>query len=93
MNQVTRNPAQHRFELEVDGQTCIADYRELPGVWAITHVEVPLKLRGRGLATRLAQDIVQFARNENHKIQPICPFMVAYFSRHPADRDVLAESQ
>ena len=89
MNPVIHNSAQNRFEMEVEGQTCLADYRPAPGVWAIFHVETPPELRGRGLATQLAQGIVQLAREENQKIEPICPFMVAYFKRHPHERDVL----
>ena len=37
-----------RFELEAEGHTAFASYRNIDGVIAITHTEVPYALRERG---------------------------------------------
>jgi hypothetical protein len=83
MNSVFRNTKQSRFELETDGQISVADYRERPDTLVITHIGVPEALRGQGLASQLAQGIIDYARAENLKVQPLCPFMATYFDRHP----------
>ena len=84
------NPAQSRFELETNGHLSIADCLVRPGEWVVIHVEVPPALRGGGVASQLAAGIVEHARGEKRKIVPLCPFMAAYFERHPEARDVLS---
>jgi len=87
------NEEKSRFELETDGQLAIADCLASPNEWVVTHVEVPVALRGGGVASKLAVGIVDIARHEGKKISPVCPFMVAYFQRHPDARDVLSERE
>lgn len=84
------NSKESRFQSEVDGQLAIADCLVRPGEWIVTHVEVPVALRGGGIASKLAAGIVEHARSEKRVIVPMCPFMAAYFERHPEARDVLS---
>ena len=87
---VTNNPQRSRFELEQDGQVAVADYDLEGNIMTVTHVIVPPALRGGGLATALAAEVVAHARRENLKIIPQCSFMVAYVQRHPEVKDLLA---
>lgn len=87
------NSQKSRFELEVNGQLAIADCVVRPKEWIVTHVEVPTSLRGGGVASQLAQAIVEHARTEGGHIVPVCPFMATYFQRHPEARDVLQEPE
>lgn len=84
------NAQKSRFELETQGQMAIADCLTGENQWAVTHVEVPPSLRGGGVASALAAGIVEYAREKGGKIAPVCPFMVAYFARHPDTHDVLS---
>ena len=84
------NPAQQRFELEVDGLTAFADYRSRPGVIVITHVEAPLLLRGTGAAGRLMQGVAEQARAKGLKIEPRCPYAQVWLERHPEQHDLIA---
>jgi len=85
------NAQKSRFELETGGQMAIADCLTGENEWAVTHVEVPPSLRGGGVASALAAGIVEYAREKGGKIAPVCPFMVAYFARHPDIKDVLSD--
>ena len=87
---VTLNSQRSRFELEQDGQAAIADYHLSGDVMTITHVIVPTALRGGGLASALAAEVVAHARREKLRIVPQCSFMAAYFQRHPEAKDLLA---
>ena len=87
---IVRNSQQNRFETTRDGQLSIAQYEQSGDQMTITHVIVAPALRGQGVGSALAQFIVQTAREQNLKIVPQCPFMAAYFERHPDQSDVLA---
>lgn len=87
---ITRNDAHHRFETTVDGQLSVAQYEQSGDQMTITHVIVAPALRGQNIGSSLAGFIVQTARAEKLKIVPQCPFMAAYFERHPDAADVLA---
>ena len=84
------NDAHSRFETTVNGQTAVAQYEASGAVLTITHIAVPPPIEGQGVASALARFIIETARADGLKIVPQCPFMAAYFRRHPDDADVLA---
>ena len=88
---VTNNESKRRFELQQDEGTSVADYVPAEGVLTITHVVVPVALRGRGIASQLAQGVVDYAREHSLKLRPVCPFMVTYLERHPEHRDLVID--
>ncbi len=55
----------------------------------IDHTEVSEELRGKGIAGKLVKHVVAFARKENKRIIPLCPFAKSYIEKHPEMRDVL----
>jgi hypothetical protein len=84
------NTARSRFELEADGVTVFMNYRLNGNVISLDHTETPVAARGRGLASRLVQGVLDEARARGLKIVPRCPFVVAYVARHPEYRDLVA---
>jgi predicted GNAT family acetyltransferase len=78
---VTDNREAHQFELTVDGQTAVLIYERRPHALALVHTEVPPALRGRGLATRLAEAAVNAARTEGLQVIAICPFVRAFLRK------------
>ena len=54
----------------------------------IDHTEVQPSLRGQGIARRLVDAAVSWARLNNKKIGATCPYVVAQFARDPSIRDV-----
>lgn len=79
-----------RFERVEEEGIAFATYRDLPGVRAILHVETPAHMRGRGVAEKLMDDIVAWARGEHVKLMPRCSYAAHYFEAKPDARDVLA---
>ena len=62
---VSHNPAQHRFEVAVEGQFAIAEYTmPSPSVMRLTHTVVPKALEGRGIAGALARFAMAHARSK-----------------------------
>lgn len=60
--------------------------------FVIDHTEVNPIYQGQGLGKQLVEKAVDFARERNMKILPLCPFARAIFDRIPAYKDVRAIS-
>jgi len=54
----------------------------------IDHTEVQPRLRGQGIARRLVDAAVAWARQNNKKISATCPYVVTQFDRDPKIGDV-----
>jgi predicted GNAT family acetyltransferase len=90
MAAIRDNKAQHRFELDVEGQVAFANYRETPQAVIITHTETPRALRGRGIASELVKGALGMIRADGHKVIAGCGFVVDYLGKHPEYRDLVA---
>jgi len=86
---VRQNTAQSRFELDAEGGTALAYYRQGDGVLTIHHTETPPHLQGRGIASKLVRGALEAARAQNLKVVPRCSFVAAYMARHPEFNDLL----
>jgi hypothetical protein len=67
---------------------------EMTYVWSgnqfiIDHTEVSPLLEGKGIGKQLVQKAVDFAREKNVKILPLCPFAKKVFDKTEAYKDVL----
>jgi len=90
MPAVRQNPARSRFELVVDGDTAVANYRLAEGVITFTHTETPAHLRGRGIASQLVEGALEQARAQGLKVRAGCDFVRAYLARHREYDDLVA---
>jgi len=57
----------------------------------IDHTDVSDKLRGKGAGKELVLAAVEFARENNIKILPLCPFAKSVFDKTPELIDVLSK--
>jgi uncharacterized protein len=87
---VRDNRARSRFELDADGITAFMNYRLSGNVISLDHTETPVEARGRGIASRLIQGVLETARARGLKILPRCPFVRDYLDKHPQYRDLVA---
>ena len=55
----------------------------------IEHTEVSEELKGQNVGFQLVKAAVEFAREQNIKIIPLCPFANSVFKRKPEFADVL----
>jgi predicted GNAT family acetyltransferase len=49
----------------------------------VYHTEVSSKAEGKGLAKKLLETMVAYAREKKLMVIPLCPFVHAQFKRHP----------
>lgn len=68
---------------------------EMTYTWAgtdriiIDHTEVNESLKGKNIGKQMVMKAVEFARKNNIKIIPLCPFAKSVFQKTPEIRDVL----
>ena len=55
----------------------------------IDHTQVQPAFNGKGVGKELVYKAVEFAREKNLKILPLCPFAAAMFKKNEEIRDVL----
>lgn len=90
---VVLNMAEHRYELPIEGsdELALAFFRDdQNGNRVLTHTEVPFQFSGQGIGSRLAKGVFDDARATGIKLALQCPFMGAWFARHPEYADVVA---
>lgn len=86
---VRDNPAARRFELDVDGALAVAQYRLDGDTILFTHTEVPARLQGRGIGSRLVRGALDAARARGLRVVPLCSFVADYVRRHPEVKDLV----
>jgi predicted GNAT family acetyltransferase len=85
---ISNNPARHRFEASIAGNTAFLDYHLTPRVLTLNHTEVPDTLREHGLGSKLVRAALEFARREGLQVKPLCPFATGYIRKHPEYADL-----
>ena len=59
-------------------------------VRAAEHTLVPTTIGGRGVAMRLVEALVEDARAQQFRIDPVCSYVAKAFERHPDWADLRA---
>ncbi|MFD1881240.1 GNAT family N-acetyltransferase [Paracoccus pacificus] len=88
---VIENPAEHRFELALDGEDIAAAYYRIDenGDVVLTHTEVPYAYSGRGIGTRLATGVFDLIRASGRKAVLRCSFMAKFYTTHREYDDIV----
>lgn len=82
--EIVQNTDTSQFELKLDANsTAIVEYQIAGKNIIFTHTEVPQKYEGKGIASRLARHVLDYAVAEGFKIQALCPYIAMYVARHP----------
>lgn len=87
---VTHATNERRFEAQVDGWLCVADYGIAGQVMTMTHTYVPPALAGRGIAAALVAAALAHARSAGLRVRPSCSYVARYMQRHRHTHDLLA---
>ncbi len=83
-------PEQGRYELTVDGAVAgWVTYRLHDPHITFIHTEVRPAYAGRGLAQRLARDVLDDARARGLRVRPLCPYIAGYIRAHPEYQDLV----
>lgn len=91
MSVVIDNQSEHRFTLAIEGSHDVAAaYYRLEGDrLTLTHTIVPERYSGLGIGSKLARGVFEALRETGRNAVLQCPFMAAYYARHPEYSDVV----
>lgn len=87
-----QNETKGSFYVELDGKVVgemtysIAN----PNLIIIDHTEVGEELKGKGAGVQMLNAAVEYAREHQIKIIPLCPFVKSVFDKKEEIRDVLS---
>lgn len=80
---VRHNESRHRFEIDLeDGALALLAYLPRDRTLNLVHTEVPAPWEGRGIAARLAQAAMEYAREAGFTVIPSCPYVQEYLRHH-----------
>ncbi|MEM8964969.1 MAG: GNAT family N-acetyltransferase [Bacteroidota bacterium] len=80
---VVHQPEKKRFAIPLNDETAVLEYIPAKKFIVFTHTEVPVSHEGKGLASRLAKTGLEYAKETNQPVMPLCPYVAMYIRRHP----------
>ncbi len=93
MNNTTK-VTKSRFEIHEDGKTSYLEFETDGHGWmTIWHTEVAKEVRGRGIGLELVTTAFQYARENNLKVDVICPLAHHLVETHPEFAEFLGNKK
>ncbi|MBI3170084.1 MAG: N-acetyltransferase [Chloroflexi bacterium] len=89
--EITHNPAENRFETWVDGQLAKLDYSEDGDAILMMHVGVPYEFRGQGVAGKITQAALEYAKSKSLRVIPMCSYVRDYIRRNPQYAELMKQ--
>jgi len=89
--EVVNNTVEQRFEAQVGEYLAVIDYIPKEKTITYTHTGVPDEIGGQGLAGKMARTALIYARDNDLKVIPQCPFVAAYIRRNPEYQELVWE--
>jgi uncharacterized protein len=82
----------NKFFTEVAGKESNLTYEKIAdNIWDYKLMFVPKNLREQGIAGKVVEYALNFARKNNIKIKATCSFVNGYIEAHPEFKDVLMD--
>ena len=86
--EIIHNEAENRFETWIDNQLSKLDYMQDGNTIVMTHVGVYPEHRGQGIAGKLTQVALEYAKERSFRVIPMCPYIAAYIRRNTRYEDL-----
>lgn len=86
--EVKQNDAENTFEVWIDGYLSKLDYMLDDKNFVITHVGVYPEFRGQGVAGKIVETALQYAKENSLRVVPMCSYAAAYIRRNPQYLDL-----
>ena len=81
--EVVHNEAANTFESWIDGHLSKLDYFQDDKNFVITHVGVYPAFRGQGVAGRIMEASLEYAKQNSLRVVPMCSYAAAYIRKNP----------
>ena len=84
------NKERGRFEVPVENELAVADYKLTDNTMVFTHTWVPRELRGQGIGKELVRQALEYARSHDYRVKGKCPFVKSYLDNHSEFSGIIA---
>jgi hypothetical protein len=91
--EILNNESENRFEVWIEGYLSKLEYIKDGKNFVITHVGVYPELRGQGVAGRITQVALEYARANSLRVIPMCSYAAAYIHRNPQYADLTKQRE
>jgi hypothetical protein len=81
--EVTHNKAANTFETRINGYLSKLDYFQDDKNFVITHVGVHPEFRGQGVAGKIVDASLEYAKQNSLRVIPMCSYAASYIRRNP----------
>ena len=81
--EIVHNPIENRFETWIEQRLSKLDYLLDGNTIVMTHVGVHPDDRGHGVAGKLTQFALDYARGKSLRVIPMCSYVASYIRRNP----------
>jgi len=79
-----------RFITTIEDQDCFLEYKDADEhTWEFFHTFVPESLRHHGIAAKLAEFALTFAKQHHKKITPTCSYVMNFIAKNKRFRDLV----
>ncbi len=78
-----------KFFIKIDENEGHLKYQKDGNVLDFHHTYVPEEFRGHGIASKIVESALEYAKNNNFKVKPTCPFVADYIKRHNEYLDIV----
>ncbi len=79
-----------KFCVRIDGKEAYLYYRLRENTMDFASTYVPNELRNKGLAAKIVEAGLEYARQHNYQVIPSCSYVDVYIRRHKKYQDLLA---
>ena len=90
---ITQNESNNRFEVWIDGKLSKLDYIQEGKNFVITHVGVYPEHRGQGVAAKIVDASLEYARQHSLRVIPMCSYAAAYIRRNPRHMELTSQER
>jgi predicted GNAT family acetyltransferase len=84
---IIHNLTAEQFEVEIEGEMCVLQYKRRGDALLFYHTGVPPELEGQGIANRLGYVAMEYVKENSLKAVPRCEFMEVYLRKHKEYKD------
>ena len=82
--QLVDNTEAKQYEFHVDGIIAKIEYIRAKNNIYLTHTEVPKQLEGKGVGSKLVEEVLKDIEKKDLMLIPLCPFVALFLKNNPS---------
>jgi len=79
------------FSINLGREKAVLLYDTVDKTMVIHHTYTPTEFRGKGIAAKLVEESIKFAKQKGLKIKPACSYVENYFEKNPKRKNILVD--